>query len=192
MTHMYSIHPWSDASLDEQFNERSYRLCFLSIRLKVNFVLIAPVSVSPVLHLLHSIPDRLHLVQTGPPKTRFHEWPAEALYSVAKQQITGQNVELPNLEGALKMPGAPDTGSDGSFAGKVRRWFGMRGRTTGCAIATERWRWELRAKAKFWKTCSTSIICYREGRFFKFTVTFSLVFKWPTRSLSHKGFCTVK
>eukprot|EP00913_Durusdinium_trenchii_P034419 g32200.t1 len=33
----------------------------------------------------------------------FHEWPAEALYSVAKQQITGQNVELPNLEGALKM-----------------------------------------------------------------------------------------
>ena len=34
---------------------------------------------------------------------RFHEWPAEALYSVAKQQITGQSVELPNLEGALKM-----------------------------------------------------------------------------------------
>jgi len=33
----------------------------------------------------------------------FHEWPAEALYSVAKQQITGQSVELPNLEGALKM-----------------------------------------------------------------------------------------
>ncbi|CAE7390546.1 DNAH1 [Symbiodinium sp. CCMP2592] len=33
----------------------------------------------------------------------FHEWPAEALYSVAKQQITGQSVELPNLEGSLKM-----------------------------------------------------------------------------------------
>lgn len=38
---------------------------------------------------------------------RFHEWPAEALYSVAKQQITGQSVELPNLEGALKMFGKP-------------------------------------------------------------------------------------
>eukprot|EP00933_Yihiella_yeosuensis_P041142 TRINITY_DN35573_c0_g1_i1.p1 TRINITY_DN35573_c0_g1~~TRINITY_DN35573_c0_g1_i1.p1 ORF type:complete len:1671 (-),score=457.77 TRINITY_DN35573_c0_g1_i1:233-5206(-) len=33
----------------------------------------------------------------------FHEWPAEALYSVAKQQITGQQVDLPNLEGSLKM-----------------------------------------------------------------------------------------
>ena len=38
-------------------------------------------------------------------RPRFHEWPAEALYSVAKQQITGQSVELPNLEGALKMSG---------------------------------------------------------------------------------------
>ena len=38
---------------------------------------------------------------------RFHEWPAEALYSVAKQQITGQSVELPNMEGALKMSGEP-------------------------------------------------------------------------------------
>eukprot|EP00930_Biecheleria_cincta_P014239 TRINITY_DN1233_c0_g1_i1.p1 TRINITY_DN1233_c0_g1~~TRINITY_DN1233_c0_g1_i1.p1 ORF type:complete len:4262 (-),score=887.85 TRINITY_DN1233_c0_g1_i1:333-13118(-) len=33
----------------------------------------------------------------------FHEWPAEALYSVAKQQIMGQSVELPNLEGSLTM-----------------------------------------------------------------------------------------
>jgi len=33
----------------------------------------------------------------------FHEWPAEALYSVAKQQMTSQNVELPNMEGSLSM-----------------------------------------------------------------------------------------
>merc|ERR1719271_2073577 len=33
----------------------------------------------------------------------FHEWPGEALFSVAKQQITGQSVELPDLEGALVM-----------------------------------------------------------------------------------------
>jgi dynein heavy chain len=33
----------------------------------------------------------------------FHEWPGEALYSVAKQQITGQQVELPDLEGSLVM-----------------------------------------------------------------------------------------
>ena len=46
----------------------------------------------------------------NPPFRRFHEWPAEALYSVAKQQITGQSVELPNLEGALKMWGEPSRG----------------------------------------------------------------------------------
>jgi len=33
----------------------------------------------------------------------FHEWPAEALYSVAKQQLVGANVELPDLEGSLRM-----------------------------------------------------------------------------------------
>jgi len=33
----------------------------------------------------------------------FHPWPAEALYSVAKQQLTGQSVVLPNLEGSLNM-----------------------------------------------------------------------------------------
>jgi dynein heavy chain len=33
----------------------------------------------------------------------FHEWPAEALYSVAKQQLTNQGVDLPNFEGSLKM-----------------------------------------------------------------------------------------
>jgi dynein heavy chain len=33
----------------------------------------------------------------------FHEWPSEALYSVAKQQIAAQAVELPDLEGSLCM-----------------------------------------------------------------------------------------
>merc|ERR1719191_866486 len=33
----------------------------------------------------------------------FHEWPAEALYSVAKQQLTNSGVDLPNFEGSLKM-----------------------------------------------------------------------------------------
>merc|ERR1719440_761564 len=33
----------------------------------------------------------------------FHPWPEEALYSVAKQQITGQQVELPDLEASLTM-----------------------------------------------------------------------------------------
>jgi len=33
----------------------------------------------------------------------FHEWPAEALYSVAKQQMNTQAVELPDLESSLKM-----------------------------------------------------------------------------------------
>jgi dynein heavy chain len=33
----------------------------------------------------------------------FHEWPAEALYSVAKQQILAKQVELPDLEGSLTM-----------------------------------------------------------------------------------------
>merc|ERR1719440_693478 len=33
----------------------------------------------------------------------FHEWPGEALFSVAKQQLTGQNVELPDLEASLTM-----------------------------------------------------------------------------------------
>jgi dynein heavy chain len=33
----------------------------------------------------------------------FHEWPGEALYSVAKQQLTGQQIELPDLEGTLVM-----------------------------------------------------------------------------------------
>ena len=31
----------------------------------------------------------------------FHEWPAEALYNVAKQQCV--DVELPNMEGILKI-----------------------------------------------------------------------------------------
>merc|ERR1719265_2814989 len=31
----------------------------------------------------------------------FREWPAEALYSVAEQQLAAAQVELPNLEGAL-------------------------------------------------------------------------------------------
>jgi dynein heavy chain len=33
----------------------------------------------------------------------FREWPAEALYSVAKQQLTGQQVDLPDIESSLKM-----------------------------------------------------------------------------------------
>eukprot|EP00929_Paragymnodinium_shiwhaense_P087552 TRINITY_DN476_c0_g8_i1.p1 TRINITY_DN476_c0_g8~~TRINITY_DN476_c0_g8_i1.p1 ORF type:complete len:2571 (-),score=771.76 TRINITY_DN476_c0_g8_i1:261-7973(-) len=33
----------------------------------------------------------------------FHEWPAEALYSVGKQQLSTANVELPNMEGTLTM-----------------------------------------------------------------------------------------
>ncbi|CAE8619847.1 unnamed protein product [Polarella glacialis] len=33
----------------------------------------------------------------------FHEWPPEALYSVAKQQLNSNNVILPNFEGSLKM-----------------------------------------------------------------------------------------
>ena len=33
----------------------------------------------------------------------FHEWPAEALYSVAKQHMTQQQVVLPDLEGSLQM-----------------------------------------------------------------------------------------
>eukprot|EP00929_Paragymnodinium_shiwhaense_P087548 TRINITY_DN476_c0_g5_i1.p1 TRINITY_DN476_c0_g5~~TRINITY_DN476_c0_g5_i1.p1 ORF type:complete len:2570 (-),score=757.67 TRINITY_DN476_c0_g5_i1:167-7876(-) len=33
----------------------------------------------------------------------FHEWPSDALYSVAKEQMTRQQVELPELEGSLKM-----------------------------------------------------------------------------------------
>jgi dynein heavy chain len=33
----------------------------------------------------------------------FREWPAEALYSVAKQQISTANMELSNLEGSLEM-----------------------------------------------------------------------------------------
>lgn len=33
----------------------------------------------------------------------FHEWPSEALYSVAKQQLTAGNLNLPRLEGSLRM-----------------------------------------------------------------------------------------
>jgi dynein heavy chain len=33
----------------------------------------------------------------------FHEWPAEALVSVAKQQMTAQNIDLPDLESTLTM-----------------------------------------------------------------------------------------
>merc|ERR1719203_2139714 len=33
----------------------------------------------------------------------FHEWPAEALYSVAKQQMTSAGVDLPNFEGSLTL-----------------------------------------------------------------------------------------
>merc|ERR1719379_2376249 len=32
----------------------------------------------------------------------FAEWPAEALYSVGKQQMTLEDLQLPNLEGVLK------------------------------------------------------------------------------------------
>merc|ERR1719201_1136813 len=32
----------------------------------------------------------------------FAEWPAEALYSVGKQQMTLEDLKLPNLEGILK------------------------------------------------------------------------------------------
>ena len=33
----------------------------------------------------------------------FKEWPAEALYSVAKQQMQAQDLQLPNLEGVVNM-----------------------------------------------------------------------------------------
>ena len=33
----------------------------------------------------------------------FAEWPAEALYSVGKQQMTLEDLKLPNLEGMLKV-----------------------------------------------------------------------------------------
>ena len=59
--------------------------------------------------------------------TRFHEWPAEALYSVAKQQITGQSVELPNLEGALKMFGKPSDLLVGWLGWDKVWWDGMGG-----------------------------------------------------------------
>jgi dynein heavy chain len=33
----------------------------------------------------------------------FREWPAEALYAVAKQQMTITDLQLPNLEGTVNM-----------------------------------------------------------------------------------------